>query len=56
MEKLLGIHNFKSNVNMKVMISAKHQKSSASNLLVSVKYLIVASSMQLYFTIQKDFS
>ena len=51
-----GMHKFKRNVNIKAMISGEHQKSCASNLLVSIKYLIVASSMQLLFTKQKDFS
>ena len=35
----------KSNINVKVMTSGEHQKSCESNLLVSIKYLMVASSM-----------
>ena len=35
--------NFKSNIYVKAMTPREHQKSCSSNLLVSIKYLIVAS-------------
>ena len=37
--------NFKSNINVKAMTSREHQNYCALNLLVSIKQLMVASSM-----------
>ena len=37
--------DFKSNINVKSMALKEHKKSCASNLLVSIKYLMKASSM-----------
>ena len=37
--------NFKYKINVKAMISREHQKSCALNILVSIKLLMVASSM-----------
>ena len=37
--------DFKSNINVKSMALREHKKSCASNLLVSIKYLMKASSM-----------
>ena len=37
--------NLKCNINVKAMASRVHQKSSALNLLVSIKYLMVASNI-----------
>ena len=55
--------NFKSNINVKAMTSGQHQKNCALNLLVSIKQLMVASSIlqltnviKIFFTILKDFS
>ena len=55
--------DFKINISVKAMASGEHKKCCASNLLVYIKYLMVASSMLVLFvlsrfflTIQKDFS
>ena len=37
--------SFKCNINVKAMASREHQKGWALNLLVSIKQLMVASSM-----------
>ena len=37
--------NFKCNINVKAMTSEEHQKSCASNFLVSIKKIMVASNM-----------
>ena len=45
--------NFKCNVNVKTMTSGAHQKSSILYLLVSIKWLMVASIMLVLLTLSK---
>ena len=46
--------NFKCSINVKAMICGVHQKSSAENLLVSIKELMVASSMHVLLILSRS--
>ena len=48
--------NLKSNIDIKAMTSGEHQKSCASNLLVSIKYLIAAFNMVVLFILSRFFN
>ena len=45
--------NFKCNINVKAMTSGTHQKSSILYLLVSIKWLMVASILLVLLTLSK---